>query len=289
MSAISYRHVRCFLEVARLSSVGQAAEALAISQPAVSKTLQRARGPAGDAPFRAGRAAAAADHGGAAVPEACRAVAGRAGAGGAGAQDAGRHGRCAGGRRAAHGGDPRPAAGGAGFRAGGAGACASGHRPGRTGSCCRSSARGASIWWWAGWRRRTRWRGSSSSSSTRRRWWRWCGRGIRSSPRRARPLADFPLILPPPDAIIRPVVEQHFLRSGLRGAAAAGGDGVAGARARAGAGVGRGLVHLARAWSARSWPRATLVALDLGGMAAGRAGRPHPAFGPGTDGRASRS
>ena len=56
MTRISYRHVRCFLEVARLSSVGQAAEALAISQPAVSKTLRELEDRLGTALFeRVGR------------------------------------------------------------------------------------------------------------------------------------------------------------------------------------------------------------------------------------------
>ncbi len=56
MISIRYRHVRCFLEVARLASVGQAAEALAISQPAVSKTLRELEEQLGTLLFeRAGR------------------------------------------------------------------------------------------------------------------------------------------------------------------------------------------------------------------------------------------
>lgn len=56
MNGIGYRHVRCFIEVARLASVGQAAEALAISQPAVSKTLRELESRLGVALFeRVGR------------------------------------------------------------------------------------------------------------------------------------------------------------------------------------------------------------------------------------------
>ena len=56
MHGIGYRHARCFLEVARLSSVSQAAEALAISQPAVSKTLRELEDRLGAALFdRTGR------------------------------------------------------------------------------------------------------------------------------------------------------------------------------------------------------------------------------------------
>lgn len=56
MIPVTYRHVRCFLEVARLQSVQQAADALAVSQPAVSKTLRELEERIGAALFeKAGR------------------------------------------------------------------------------------------------------------------------------------------------------------------------------------------------------------------------------------------
>lgn len=56
MIPVTYRHVRCFLEVARLQSVQQAADGLAISQPAVSKTLRELEERVGAELFdRAGR------------------------------------------------------------------------------------------------------------------------------------------------------------------------------------------------------------------------------------------
>ena len=56
MHGIGYRHLRCFIEVARLASVSRAAEVLAISQPAVSKTLRELEARLGVALFeRIGR------------------------------------------------------------------------------------------------------------------------------------------------------------------------------------------------------------------------------------------
>ncbi|WP_031324563.1 LysR family transcriptional regulator, partial [Pseudomonas taiwanensis] len=37
---IKYRHLLCFLEIARQGSLARAADILAISQPAISKTLK---------------------------------------------------------------------------------------------------------------------------------------------------------------------------------------------------------------------------------------------------------
>ncbi len=39
-SRIKFRHLVCFLEVARQGSLARAADALAVSQPAISKTLK---------------------------------------------------------------------------------------------------------------------------------------------------------------------------------------------------------------------------------------------------------
>ncbi len=39
-SRMKIRHLQCFMEVARLGHVGRAADQLAVTQPAVSKTLR---------------------------------------------------------------------------------------------------------------------------------------------------------------------------------------------------------------------------------------------------------
>jgi LysR family pca operon transcriptional activator len=39
-SRIKYRHLLCFIEVARQGSLVRAAEAMSVSQPAISKTLK---------------------------------------------------------------------------------------------------------------------------------------------------------------------------------------------------------------------------------------------------------
>lgn len=54
-SRIKFRHVRCFLQVARLRSVQKAAQALGISQPAASKTLIELEGILGVQLVRRGR------------------------------------------------------------------------------------------------------------------------------------------------------------------------------------------------------------------------------------------
>ena len=272
MIPISYRHVRCFLEVARLSSVGQAAEALAISQPAVSKTLRELEERLGTALFeRAGRRLRLTTagrlfqkHAGLSLAELDRGVRALAGAGGG--RRAGGRACCRRWRRGCCRRRRSPSRGRCRARA-----CAP--PPGRTGFLLVAAprrqprprgraARGAGR----DGRARLRaalLRGGGGGGARRAS----AAGGAGGQPRRlaADPAAagrDHP-------AGGGAAFPQHRPRA----AAAAGRDGVARPRARAGAGLGRGLVHLARAWSPRSsppgrWWRSTSAAWPRRGRSA---------------------
>ena len=199
--------------MARLASVGQAAEVLAISQPAVSKTLRELEARLGVALFeRVGRRLRLTEagllfqkHAGLSLSELDRGVRALRGARAAPA--------AAGGRRVADGGDADRAAGGARLRRGGAG----GALRVTTGPnwVLLSQLRDGSLELVVG--------RLAAPEEMRGLVFEQLlvepvvavvrpGHPLLAAPGRA--VTDFPLVLPPPRAVIRPAVEQFFLSVG---------------------------------------------------------------------------